>query len=109
MDTITVRAEITKNRRRGWSCTTYTKYPGWANEAVTVEGQETLASVLWHLALTCMDWEATLTTVLVKGKPMPRAEIYQRVYEALAGGCLSYRLPAIREYLLSQEVTSEQD
>ena len=104
MDTITVRAEITKNQRRGWSCTTYTKYPDWVNEAVTVEGRETLASVLWHLVLTCMDWRATLTTVQTKGNLMPRAEIYQRIHKALAGRCLSYRLPAIREYLLSQEV-----
>ena len=99
MSTITVRAEITKNPRRGWSCTTHTKYPDWANEAVTIEGQETLASVLWHLVLTCIDWKATLTTVLVKGKSMPRDEIYWRTHKALAGSGLSYRLPAIREYL----------
>jgi len=109
VNTITVRAEITKSCKRGWSCTTHTKYPDWSNETVTVEGRETLASVLWHLVLTCLDWRATLATVQVKGKPMPRAEIYQRIHKALAGSCLSYRLPAIREYLLSQEITNEQD
>jgi len=46
-----------------------------------------------------MDLGATLTVVQVEGKPMPRAEIWERIHETLAGSGLSYRLPAIREYL----------
>jgi len=106
MSTITVRAEITKNRKRGWSCWTYVQYPDWPNEAVTGDGDVTLGSTLWHLVLTCMDWESALTTVHVKDKLMPKSEIYQRVHQSLAGGAMSYKLPAIREYLL-EEVTNE--
>jgi len=102
MSTITVRAEITKNRKRGWSCWTYVQYPDWPHEAVTGSGRETLASTLWHLVLDCMDWGAVLGIVQVKGKLMPNTEIYQRVHQALDGGSLSYKLPSIREYLLEE-------
>jgi len=105
MDTITVRAVITKSCKRGWSCWTYVKYPDWPRETITTDRHETLSSVLWHLVLDSIDWKAELTTVLVKGKPMPRAEIYQRVHKALAAGSLSYKLPAIREYLFTENVT----
>lgn len=106
MSTTTIRAKITKNRGRGWSCATYIKYPDWPNEAVTHTGYRTLKSTLWHLVLHCMDLGAELTTVHVKGSLMPKAVILERVCQALAGGVLSYKLPAVREYL-SQEVTNE--
>lgn len=106
MDTITVRAVITKNQRRGWSCQSYVKYPDWPQEIVTSNGRETLASTLWHLVMDYMDLGATLTVIQVKGKPMPRAEIWERIHKTLTGSGLSYRLPAVREYLLSQEVAN---
>jgi len=98
MDTI-VRAEITKNRKRGWSCTAYVRRPGWLNESVTGVGYGTLNSALWHLVLDYMDLGAVLTTVHVKDKLMPKSEIWERVHQALAGGAMSYKLPAIKEYL----------
>jgi len=56
------------------------------------------------MVLDCIDLSAKLLTVHVKGKLMPHTEIWYRVHQALSGGALSYRLPAIKELL---EVTNE--
>lgn len=104
MDTTTTRVVINKNQHRGWSCVTYVQYPDWPNEAVTNSGYGTLKSTLWHIILHCIDLDAKLLTVHVKGKLMPKSEIWERVHKALSGSALSYNLPAIEEYL---EVTNE--
>jgi hypothetical protein len=98
MDT-TMRVKINKNQYRGWSVKTYVQYPDWPNEVMTSTGYGTLKSTLWHTVLNCIDLGAVLTTIHVKGRLMPKSEIWERVHKALTGGTLSYNLPAIKEYL----------
>lgn len=99
MDTTTIRVKIIRNQYRGWSCTTYVKYPDWPNEVITHTGYGTLKSTLWHVILDCIDLDAELLTVHVKHRLMPKSEIWERVHKALTGSALSYNLPAIKEYL----------
>ena len=104
MDT-TMRIVITKNQHRGWSSTTYTKYPDWPNEVTTGSGHRTLNSTLWHTVLDCVDLGAKPLSVTVNGEDMPFSEVWEKIDRALSGGPLAYVLPDIKKLL---EVTNEQ-
>lgn len=94
----TMRIEIQKNAYGGWSCVMITDHPGW-QESRTHCGYGTLKSSLWHTVLSCIDLGTRLSSVTVKGKPMPFTRVWEIIHGALADGVLSYRLGDIRELL----------
>ena len=96
----TLKVEINKNPRKGWSIITEVKYPEFTHPARTSSGAGTLNHALWR-TLDPRGYvdDIKLIGLTVNGKEMAPADAFKRIEKDLTESVMSYAIPRYKAFL----------
>jgi hypothetical protein len=96
----TLKVNITKKTKKGWSIHTEVKYPSFTHPANTYSGAGTLGHALWlNLDPNSYVTNTQLISITVNGQDMTPADAYNRIEKELIDGAMSYALPRYKAFL----------